>query len=695
MTWTDHTKRAALFFFLSIVALSVVRLVFFGTYRPETLAWTDAIPGLVTGLRVDLKWLAIALLPAWVLLIVGIRVAALRRAAAVAGVAGYAVTALLDVVNFGYYGFYATPVNAVVFGLFQDDTKAIFATLLEDWPVFEYLAAALLLVTLPPVLADRIVRGSTLSSNEKRSRVVVTAVAGTLLLAVAVRGSLGTFPLRQQDFSVSPHPFVNATVPNGPAALHTAFKEFRMLAAVRPDGDPLEGLAGLGFPTSESARDALRVAGETAGIEGEIEPPYLTDKLRFTSSTKTASSDAPQLLKRAHVVFALMESMGREQFETHGAGNDQLGLLEPELRDALLFRKGICIGSGTFPALEGILFDTPLTPLTQTVYGRKPLSVSRIRAYRDAGYRTIFLTSGPEGWRSIAETFPIQGFDAVYGAAALSTRYPQAESGTWGVGDEWMFRYALELLDEADRKGEKLFLVLLSTTNHPPHRVPDGAEVPPVDPARLPVYVRQKSPEDTRAMQQTYRYAANALGRFVRDLRMSGQLAHTVVAATGDHNARFTYDPDGYWLRQMGVPLIFWIPESVLSAEARRSVETDRPVGHRDIFPTLNALILGKTPADFEGRDLLAPKTLDLADSFFGPTSHGLAVGTWGAAILNADGTYECFRPNPDRPEQLVRVSPCTPLMDRMARAAQAKHGLTDMIVRESVRATRTPERQP
>lgn len=337
MTWTDHTKRAALFFFLSIVALSVVRLVFFGTYRPETLAWTDAIPGLVTGLRVDLKWLAIALLPAWVLLIVGIRVAALRRAAAVAGVAGYAVTALLDVVNFGYYGFYATPVNAVVFGLFQDDTKAIFATLLEDWPVFEYLAAALLLVTLPPVLADRIVRGSTLSSNEKRPRVVVTAVAGTLLLAVAVRGSLGTFPLRQQDFSVSPHPFVNATVPNGPAALHTAFKEFRMLAAVRPDGDPLEGLAGLGFPTSESARDALRVAGETAGIEGEIEPPYLTDKLRFTSSTKPASSDAPQLLKRAHVVFALMESMGREQFETHGAGNDQLGLLEPELRDALLF----------------------------------------------------------------------------------------------------------------------------------------------------------------------------------------------------------------------------------------------------------------------------------------------------------------------------------------------------------------------
>lgn len=101
--------------------------------------------------------------------------------------------------------------------------------------------------------------------------------------------------------------------------------------------------------------------------------------------------------------------MGREQFETHGAGNDQLGLLEPELRDALLFRKGICIGSGTFPALEGILFDTPLTPLTQTVYGRKPLSVSRIRAYRDAGYRTIFLTSGPEGSARLRKPFPFRG----------------------------------------------------------------------------------------------------------------------------------------------------------------------------------------------------------------------------------------------------------------------------------------------
>lgn len=695
MTWTDHTKRAALFFFLSIVALSVVRLVFFGTYRPETLTWADAIPGLVTGLRVDLKWLAIALLPAWVLLIAGIRFPALRRAAALAGVAGYAVTALLDVVNFGYYGFYATPVNAVVFGLFQDDTKAIVVTLLKDWPVFEYLAAFFLLVALPPVLAGRLLRKSAEPSPEKLPRVVVTAVAGTLLLAVAVRGSLGTFPLRQQDFSVSPHPFVNATVPNGPAALYTAYKEFRMLAAVRPDGDPLEGLAKLGFPTPESAHEALRVALETGRIEGEKTTSYLTDKHQFTTPTEPAFSDAPQRLKDAHVVFALMESMGREQFETHGAGNDQLGLLEPELRDALLFRKGICIGSGTFPALEGILFDTPLTPLTQTVYGRKPLSVSRIRAYRDAGYRTIFLTSGPEGWRSIAETFPIQGFDAVYGAGALSARYPQAESGTWGVGDEWMFRYALDLLDEADRKGEKLFLVLLSTTNHPPHRVPDGAEVPPVDSSRLPAYVRQKSPEDTRAMQQTYRYSANALGRFVRDLRVSGQLAHTVVAATGDHNARFTYDPDGYWLQQMGVPLLFWIPEKVLSAKERRSVGTDRPVGHRDIFPTLNALLLGKAPADFEGRDLSSPSTLDLADSFFGPTSHGLAVGTWGAAILNADGTYECFRPNADRPEQLVRVSPCTPLMDRMARAAQAKHGLADMTVRESVRAAKETERRP
>lgn len=315
--------------------------------------------------------------------------------------------------------------------------------------------------------------------------------------------------------------------------------------------------------------------------------------------------------------------MGREQFETHGAGNDQLGLLEPELRNALLFRKGICIGSGTFPSLEGILFDTPLTPLTQTVYGRKPLSVSRIHAYRDAGYRTIFLTSGPEGWRSIAETFPTQGFDAVYGAAALSARYPQAESGTWGVGDEWMFRYALELLDEADRKGEKLFLVLLSTTNHPPHRVPDGAEVPPVDPSRLPAYVRQKSPEDTRAMQQTYRYSANALGRFVRDLRVSGQLEHTVVAATGDHNARFTYDPDGYWLRQMGVPLIFWIPENVLSAEARRSVDTDRPVGHRDIFPTLNALVLGKTPPTSRGATFWRPRRSTSRTPFSGPRATG------------------------------------------------------------------------
>ena len=60
-----------------------------------------------------------------------------------------------------------------------------------------------------------------------------------------------------------------------------------------------------------------------------------------------------------------------------------------------------------------------------------------------------------------------QGAHEFIDQQTLRQRYPEAQIGTWGVPDEYMFRYMEERLAEADRAGQPLFIMALSTTHHP------------------------------------------------------------------------------------------------------------------------------------------------------------------------------------------------------------------------------------
>ncbi len=650
--WLSETVRAGVFFATSLAVFTALRLFFFAYYKADQ-TFAAEWPALVLGLRLDARWFSILLVPAWLVWLGGLWRPAAFTIAKWLAVAALAVFVLLDLINIGFYGFYTTPISAVIFGLAQDDTKAIIVTIWRDWPVLTYVAAWLVLTALP-CLAFRFARVSMAVTRPKPAAAVLV-VALTALIAVMCRGSFGTFPLRQQDLVAGTDEFVNASVQNGAAALYEANKSRKMLEL---KGGPLAGLKSFGFASPEAAMAVLRDVRGSVPVE-----------------------KAPAV--QPHVVVAVMESMGRSEFEADSPTNDMLGRLRPELKDAYVFKNGICSGSGTFPSLEGILFDTPLTPLTQSRYGVKSFPFSQAWDFKKAGYKTVYLTSGTEKWRNIDEDFPRQGYDRVVGAAAIRAKFPQAEFGTWGVGDAWTFKYAEELLEEADRKGEKLFLVILSATNHPPHHVPDGAAVNPVNPAELPAYIvsDRKDPE-VRAMMQTYQYAASALGDFVHAAREKGLLSRTVMAVTGDHNARFKFESSGIAHYTQGVPLIFWLPANEQSA----TVDVSRWVSHRDLFPTVKALALGKTPAVWQGRNLFSGENFDTAHTFFALGRDGFAIGRAGAAAVDG-ASFRCFAWKADR----LEATDCTPPLTRLGEAARAQRAMADYAVRLGVLEGKLP----
>ena len=80
---------------------------------------------------------------------------------------------------------------------------------------------------------------------------------------------------------------------------------------------------------------------------------------------------------------------------------------------------------------------------------------------------------------------PNQRFDRVYDARDIKQRFAQATGTEWGLYDSWLFRFAQTVLSEADSRGERVFMVLLTTSNHPPHLLDTPRRQYPLDPAAL------------------------------------------------------------------------------------------------------------------------------------------------------------------------------------------------------------------
>ena len=247
--WLGRCARAAAFGIAALLLLTIARIVFFFACKNDDLGFlSDFAPAMVMGLRVDAKWLAILLLPAWICVLLSYWKAFFWKLARILAFVGMFVTALLTVINFGFYGFYATPISPIIFGFLQDDTKAIVITIMKDWPVFTYLLCLAGFTALP--FACTMLLGRSRERRVGRAAYGVLSILSIVVMALVIRGSLGTFPLRIQSYSVTKNAFINATVPNGMAAFHEARKGMQVLEL---KGGAIAALQQMGFGKASDA----------------------------------------------------------------------------------------------------------------------------------------------------------------------------------------------------------------------------------------------------------------------------------------------------------------------------------------------------------------------------------------------------------------------------------------------------------
>lgn len=629
--WRELNRQLWRLGLAGVVTLTVMRglLLWLNAPKPLNVPLIEVLQAFWLGMRFDAKLMAILLGP-WLLIATALLafprpvIAAWRRGWLPWAILVMLLVNLLALINHFFFNFYQGPINSLIFGLFEDDTRAVLATVWNDYPLVP-LVVVLVAMTSVQMTLMRLGHRQPRRAMSHAASTALTVVALLALIGLG-RGSFGTFPLREMHMSVSSNAFVNDLVPSGPQALYLALKE-RQVSIISDDPD--EGLEHYGYASALDAAHAIGWDDITSDAE-------LASRMTQIVPANPAAGQHPP-----HVVFSLMESWGRHPMDFDDPQrNDLLGRLRPWLEEkADYFPHALSAENGTHPSLEGILLDTPISPLTQSRYGYRTYSTSVALPYKQAGYHTVFLTSGPAQWRNLEDALKRQGFDEVLGESAIRERFPQATGGTWGLDDEWMFRYASQLLKEADAQGEKVMLTMLSITNHPPYHIPDSYQPGPLDVSLLGDELAV-SPDMGTSILQTYQYANDAMGGFLDQLEQDGLLDHTLFAATGDHNSRSIIQyPDTHNLfDQFGVPILMWIPEPYRNGG---QPQLEQWTSHRDIFPTLWAHSLSQAQVPWGGRDLYQPSPLPMALSFNKEDGGiGMLVSTDGAVTNLADPTY-------------------------------------------------------
>ncbi|EFL92688.1 putative phosphoglycerol transferase [Candidatus Regiella insecticola LSR1] len=526
------------------------------------------------------------------------------------------IVLIMTVVNVFYYATYERFIDVFVFGLIEDDTVAVLSTVWQSYPVIGVLFCLGLFSIIVFWFYRRWQRWLGTKPKYKISlpiSIIITVVI-LFICFLGMRGSVGTFPLRQHDVQVSTIKMLNMLTPNGLIAMYWAVnahqKNNQFVTATNEKGTELLSRF-LERPTQAS----------------------LTPFIAKTDTNRVAKKNPP------NVVLAVMESMGYHLQSLDHHQRDLLGALRQHWLTDWHFERFISEGDGTIDSLNRFFVRSPMSSISQSSTQTAAFISNMFTPYLTNGYKIIFVTSGNGAWQNLNQFLPRLGVSEFMEQNGLKKRYPDASIGTWGVPDEYMFRYMKERLAEADKKGEPIFMMSMSTTHHPPYKTPTGyrktdVELTETEKQRL----RNLATDDElKTVLNTLAYANDQLGLFISWVKSQALGTHTIIAATGDHNIRGIGYPDTHELvLGHAVPFYLYVPQDY---RQNSYFDSSRVGSHKDILPTLYQLSLSETTYYRTGCNLLS-KTQD--NTWCQGYNPEVAITAEGPCILTV---HKEFRP--------------------------------------------------
>jgi len=536
------------------------------------------------------------------------------------------IYAFITIVDFLFYDYFQDHLNTMIFGFLNDDTTALIKTMWKDYNslpyliVFFFLAATWwrFLKSKFTHIAAELRAESQLTNVQKSWRPQL--ILGSLFLAIflGARGSLSLFPLNVADASVSKSPFVNYLAFSG---IHAFVRAVQLQNSMETKWNinadyygyysfPQIGKDLRGIPEADFPKDPLEILRKRTG------------KNLWAEQTKP------------HVVVIMMESFGSSWLKYHRDEFNLYGALEKHFHDDVLIENFFPSMTATIGSLSAFMVNTPHRPLgeflTEGRYFNVPFRTAPARVYKKAGYKTRFLYGGAIGWRNVDRFARLQGFDSIEGDFEIEKFETEklgmpSEKHDWGNHDEAVFRYLEDSLLTAT---EPQFVLVMTTTNHPPFDVPKTYKpfslILPTDLLKILIVDADTAIKRFRAFQ----YSNQVLGELLDRIKSSSLGQNTLLAVTGDHGFLLKNFEQDELMQKWQVPFYLYLPEEAKKAQPLPSDLRKKFGSHPDIMPTLFELSLSETEHFSMGENLWKTDPTHPAFHY----SH-LAMNSFGAVL--------------------------------------------------------------
>ena len=547
---------------------------------------------------------------------------------------GFIVTLLC--IDFGFYSYFQNHMNILMFGVFEDDTKALFSTIAENYPVVWVGIGFILIFVFVYFLTKIIVEKKVIGYYIEKTKIYIKIMLSLVLLSVnfiIARGSFGLFPLGVDNAEISTNTFINKVAINGIYTLQAAIE-------ARSKEKDRDYIGKMGYSKNNMAKAFSDFLNVDINSIDKNKPETSLNK------TTKINKDIEEI--KPNVVFIMMEALGTDLMHYNSESFNVLGEFKKHIDEDIMFYRFLPANMGTIGSLESAITNIARLPLSQFLcqskYAYNKYFYTGPMPYKNSGYETIFMYGGNSGWRNCTSYMPNVGFDRVIGEGSMPKDY---ERNQWGVYDEYLFDYILRVLEENDNKK---FIYIMTTSNHPPYSLPSDYKQPyPLD---LSEQLKKDITGDMKLSTMrfaTYQYSSQKVGEFLTRLKNSKYADNTIVAITGDHNFwnTFSYSVERN-LDEMSVPFYLYIPKKL---RPNKKIDTTVVGSHTDILPTLYNLSLSNTDYWATGTDLLS----DDAQKNIASNCLGAIMTKDNYVIYDfASGKEKDYTWNKDKPREIV-----------------------------------------
>ena len=275
--------------------------------------------------------------------------------------------------------------------------------------------------------------------------------------------------------------------------------------------------------------------------------------------------------KNMNVVLIILESFSVEHFRYFNKNIENgkyLGFtpfLDSLFKESLVF-KAVANGKRSIDGIPAIVSALPNLMdnafIVSTYAGNKINSLAQV--LKENSYNTTFFHGGKNGTMNFNSYSKQAGFDKYFGKNEYNNNNDY--DGTWGIWDEFFFKYFLYKISEIK---EPFFTTFFSLSSHHPYGIPKK--------------YKNKFRKGKLPIQETVMYTDYCLKQFFKAAQKEKWYNNTLFVIVADHTSEGSLEFYKNSVGQFQIPIAFYAPtDSTLKFRKVRKIAQQC-----DVFPSV------------------------------------------------------------------------------------------------------------